>query len=287
MPDTLECLASLAASASPPAVVLVDNASRDLDTCAAERACPGVRLVRAAANGGYAGGCNIGARAANETGAEYLWFLNNDVVVAPDAAARLAAALDADAAAAVTGPVVRYYDTPGLVWSAGGRVHPWLGYTRHVAYRASSPPAGVRAVDFVSGAAMLVRHAAFEQLGGFDEAYFHYFEDADLCARGAARGWRSIVVPDAVVRHKVSASAGTRGSDRLNRAQAYYFARNRVRFVRRNWRGARRAVALAAQPALVAYECAKALRAGNAAEARGRIEGLADGVRGRVGARRV
>jgi GT2 family glycosyltransferase len=287
MPDTLECLASLGASPSPLGVILVDNASADLDACAAERVCAGVRIVRAGANGGYAAGCNIGARAAAALTPDYLWLLNNDVVVAPDAAARLVAALDADPSAAVAGPVVRYHDAPELVWSAGGWVHPWLGYTRHVAYRAAAPLPGVRMVDFVNGAALLVRQTAFEQLGGFDEAYFHYFEDADLCARGAARGWRSIVAPDAVVRHKVSASAGTRGSDRLNRAQAYYFARNRVRFVRRNWRGARRAVALAAQPALVAYECAKALRAGNAGEARGRIEGLADGVRGRVGARRV
>src|SRR4029079_2157536 len=104
--DTVECLASLAASRPAPAVVVVDNASPDLDPCAAERACPGVRVVRADANRGYAGGCNLGASAAEDPAPTALWLLNNDVVIAPYALAHLLAALDADASVGVAGPLV-------------------------------------------------------------------------------------------------------------------------------------------------------------------------------------
>ena len=114
----------------------------------------------------------------------------------------------------------------------------------------------------MNGSAIAVRREVLEALGGWDERYFHFFDEADLCDRARDAGWKSCVVPGEPVRHKVSATTGHRGSARFNRAQAYYFARNRVRFFARRSRGWRKATSLAMQAPLVAYECVKALVGG-------------------------
>ncbi len=284
--DTLACLRSIAAAGGgPAAVVLVENGPGDLDEGAARSACPGVRIVRLAENGGYAAGCNAGARGAFAAGAGAVLLLNNDVAIEPGTLETVAVLFETHPRAAVAGLPVVYEDDPGRVWFAGGRLNRWLGYTRHMGFRARELPRTEAAVDFITGAAIAIRREAFERLGGLDEAYFHYFEDADLCERVRLAGSECWLAPGPAVRHMVSAAAGVRGSNRLTRAQAYYFARNRLRFVRRGLRGVRRITALAAQPGLVAYESLKALAQGNPAEALGRVEGLVAGVMGRTGPR--
>jgi GT2 family glycosyltransferase len=139
-------------------------------------------------------------------------------------------------------------------------------------------------VDFVSGCAIAVRREVLTRAGAFDASYFHYFEDTDLCARARAMGYACAVVPDARVRHKVSASAGERGSNRMNALQAYYFSRNRTLFVRRTFRHARHVTAMLAQPLLLMpYEVAKDARDGNWSAARARVRGVIDGLLGRSG----
>jgi GT2 family glycosyltransferase len=285
MDDTRECVASLAASAGAAMrVVVVVNGPGDFDEAAARAALPALTVVRAPRNEGYAWGCNRGLEALPD--AETVVVLNNDVVVAPDAIARLDAELRNHPDAGVAGPVVTYFDDPGVIWSAGGRVHPWLGYTRHIAFNRRTLPSPMPRVDFVSGCTIAVRRDVLERAAAFDPSYFHYFEDTDLCARIRSAGYACAVVPDAHVRHKVSASAGERGSNRMNALQAYYFSRNRVLFVRRTFRGVRRLTALLAQPLLLLpYEAAKDARERNWSAARGRVAGVIDGLLGRTGPR--
>ena len=141
----------------------------------------------------------------------------------------------------IAGPIVTYYDDPTLVWSAGGALRRTLGYTRHAGFRSRHAPDSDRHSDYVSGCAIAIRREVFDRVGELDERYFHYFEDVDICERARKLGYHSVTVAAASVRHKVSAAAGERGSNRLNRAQAYYFTRNRWLFVRRNMNGAQRA----------------------------------------------
>ena len=285
MDDTRECLASLAASTGAAMrVVVVVNGPGDFDEAAARAALPGLTVVHAPRNEGYAGGCNRGLEALPD--AETVVFLNNDVVVAPDAIARLDAALRNRPDAGVAGPVVTYFDDPGVIWSAGGLAHRWLGYTRHIAFNRRALPSPMPRADFVSGCTIAVRRDVLDRTGAFDPSYFHYFEDTDLCARARDAGYACIVVPDAHVRHKVSASAGERGSNRMNAVQAHYFSRNRVLFVGRTFRGVRRLTALLAQPLLLLpYDAAKDARERNWSAARARIAGVIDGLLGRSGPR--
>ena len=286
MADTTECLASLtSAGADGEDVVAVVNGPGDFDETAARAACPGLSIIKRPDNAGYAAACNEGARHVFASGAAVALLLNNDLTIEHGAIEAIAAVFDAHPLAAVAGLPVVYYDEPTRVWFAGGRINRWLGYTRHIGFQSSVLPTEPARVDFITGAAIAIRRDIFEQLGGLDEAYFHYFEDTDFCERARIAGYETWLAAGPPVRHKVSASAGVRGSNRLNRNQAYYFARNRLRFVRRTFRGPRRVTALIAQPKLVAYECLKAVAAGNWPEARGRIEGLIAGLKSRRGPR--
>ena len=287
--DTRECLESLARLAHPNLdIVVVTNGAGDFDAAVAAAACPSVETIALPMNGGYAAGCNAGARMLLGRGADVVLLLNNDTTVAPDLIAPILAAFDAQPRAGIAGPIVTYYDDPALVWSAGGTLRRTLGYTRHAGFRSRHAPDSNRHSDYVSGCAIAIRREVFARVGELDERYFHYFEDVDICERARKLGYHSVTVAAASVRHKVSAAAGERGSNRLNRAQAYYFTRNRWLFVRRNMSGAQRWTALASQlGALFPYEMAKALLARNWPELRGRAEGIVDGLRGRDGARDV
>jgi N-acetylglucosaminyl-diphospho-decaprenol L-rhamnosyltransferase len=207
----VECVATLR-SQGVAELVVVDNGSRDGSVDDLRRRFPDVDVLTAGANLGYGAGANRGLAA---TRAPYVLVCNPDLSLPPGAVAALVEGLEADPGAAVAGPLIRTptgerYPSarqfPSLVDAAG---HAMLGlfvpsnpFTR--AYqRTDLPPAGGGAtpVDWVSGACMLVRRTAAEQVGGFDEAYFMYAEDVDLCWRIGNAGWTVLYVPAAEVTH--------------------------------------------------------------------------------------
>jgi len=198
-------------------VVVVDNASSDRSVEAVLASDPDVVVVATGANLGFGSGVNRGAETA--TG-EYLLVLNPDTVVEPGTVKALSHALDIDARLAAVGPRIESVDGslypsvrsfPNL-WVASG--HAFLGlawptnpFTRR--YRMLDWDHGHPAadVDWVSGACMLVRRSAFEAVGGFDERYFMYVEDVDLCWRLGRAGWRIGYEPAGRVVHALGASS--------------------------------------------------------------------------------
>ena len=195
-----------------PEVVVVDNGSADGSVEALLGADPDVRVVRPGRNLGYGAGANRGASACG-AGAAYLLVCNADVDLEPGAVESMAAVLDADARLAIVGPRIENPDGslypsartfPALGDALGhaalGLMAPRNRFTRR--YRMldwdHSAPAEV---DWVSGACMLARRSAFDELGGFDEAYFMYLEDVDLCWRARRAGWRVAYQPGARVVH--------------------------------------------------------------------------------------
>jgi len=197
-----DCVESLHAQTMPPRELLVvDAASTDRSVEVAEKL--GARVLHAD-NRGLGSLYNLGARAAS---AEYVLLSNNDVAYEPDCLAHLAAALDAD-------PVRFAADPTQLGWSDGRVIHARTTLRRGRLWREYLPGLhlddAARAdaiVPTVSahGAAMLVRRRALLELGGFDESFFMEWEDLDLCWRAWARGWPSVYVPDARLRHRVGA----------------------------------------------------------------------------------
>ena len=196
-------------------VTVVDNASSDgSERCAAARG-PRCRLVRNARNRGFGAAVN---QAVARTAAPRLLILNPDCRIGSGAAAALGAALGADGACGLAGPAVLGDDgvvqgsargDPDMLTGLFGRssplrrLLPGAAAARHNvrdADLAGAGPGGA-CVDWVSGACMLVRRSAFDAVGGFDERYFLYREDADLCRRLRKGGWSVRYVPAARVRH--------------------------------------------------------------------------------------
>jgi GT2 family glycosyltransferase len=169
-------------------VIVVDNASTD-DSLRVLRAIPGIRLIANDCNPGFGGGANLGAAAAS---GEFVAFLNSDALADARWIATIAPWMDANGFDLASSVVTSF----GKVWFAGGRWIPALG-----AALTSHRP--MPECDWVSGCALVARRTAWERLGGFDERYFMYFEDVDLCLRARAAGFRVGVHPGALVTHDV------------------------------------------------------------------------------------
>ena len=221
--DTLDCLASLQKLRDTQAeVVVVDNASSDDSVRRIKDAYPWITLLQSAANLGFGGGCNLGLRHAMRAGAQFAWLVNSDATVDPAALDEMLALAVAQPQLGAVGSVICEMGTKDQiqVWG-GGQVSLWFGTSRHL--RAAG------ALDFVSGASMLLRVQALHNTGLFDEqAYFMYWEDTDLSLRLRHQGWHLGVAEKSRIWHKESASLG-KGSVALDE----YFTRSAVRFLRR------------------------------------------------------
>jgi len=206
-PHLRRCLAALRAQRFRDIeVIVVDNASSDGSDAIVAREFPEFLLLRQAANLGFAAANNIGARAAR---GEWLALLNNDAFPEPEWLAQLAQATrdypdcggfascqlsDADPSR-LDGAGDSYHNI-GLAWRAG-RGQPF-----------GPPWDAPRPVFAPCAAAALYRRASFLEAGGFDEAFFCYFEDVDLAFRLGLTGQRFMYIPQARVRHIGSASHG-------------------------------------------------------------------------------
>lgn len=207
--DTIACIDSLRASSRAiDSVLLYDNGSTDGSGAAlAEHfaADPFVHVTLNADNLGFARGVNAGIRAAIERGATRVLVLNNDTIVDPACVELLDQALDAHPRAAMAGPTIPYHDRPDTIWQAGGD---WsrLKAGLHVPLKnrpLTERPAAVTTCTFLTGCALLVRREAFERAGLFDERYYFYGEDADLCRRMLRADFDLLYVPDAIALHKI------------------------------------------------------------------------------------
>jgi N-acetylglucosaminyl-diphospho-decaprenol L-rhamnosyltransferase len=228
-------------SGTAHSVLVVNNALDDNEVRSVVDAVPGVRLVDAPRNLGYGGAMNLGVAESPES--EWVLIANPDLTFTPDAIANLIAAAHRVDGAAAIGPVI--YTPAGEIYPSARRLpslrngighalfspvwrrNPW---TRAYLADRENPPRE-RAAGWLSGACMLVRRAAFEQVGGFDEKYFMYFEDVDLCARLGRAGGKIVYAPSAVVTH-----VGGHSTDRINRqmirvhhASAYKYLAARYR----------------------------------------------------------
>lgn len=224
--DTLGCLASIDAATYPElSVVCVDNGSSDGSADAVEASFPDVRVSRLAGNLGFAGGMNVGIRAALEAGADHVLTLNNDMVVEPGFVEPLVAAVAGDSRVAAACSQILFADPPHRIWYAGARFRARRGYHgRHLHY--GCPPFGPETppypTDRACAGAMLVPRSVLERVGLFDESLFAYGEDVDWSLRARSEGIHVLVVPASVVWHKVSASSGGESSP----ATIYYDLRN-------------------------------------------------------------
>ncbi len=245
-PALARCVERLRLEA-PAELVVVDNGSRDGSLDELRRRVPDVSVVDPGRNLGYGAAANRGAAATN---APTLLVCNPDLEVGPGSIGVLAEALATRPGCGLVGPLIRdaggrRYPSarrfPALTDAAGhallGLFAPDNRFTRsyHQAHLAET--SAVEEVDWLSGACLLLKRSAFEEVGGFDESYFMYAEEVDLCWRLARAGWTSAYVPAAEVTHLQGVSTDSHPYQMI-----FEHHRSLLRFAARSLSGWRKAL---------------------------------------------
>ncbi|WP_298669348.1 glycosyltransferase family 2 protein [uncultured Sphingomonas sp.] len=221
---TLRAVETLLANAGPVAmrVVVFDNASADGSAEAVAAAFPGIETIAHPENIGFARANNLVAQTVTTP---WLCLLNPDTETHPHAIANLLAFAKARPQAGVTGGRTVFPDgslNPASCWR---RITPWSLFTQTTGLARAFPRSSlfnpeamggwrrdsVREVDIVVGCFLMISTALWRELGGFNRRYFMYGEDADLCLRARALGYRPMITPDAQIMHLVGASTRKRG----------------------------------------------------------------------------
>jgi N-acetylglucosaminyl-diphospho-decaprenol L-rhamnosyltransferase len=208
------------ASTSPVALVIVDNRPESGSAAATLVAGRGGRYLALPNNPGYGGGMNAGV-ATLPPSVEWVLLSNPDVVLHPGAIDALLAAGEADPRIGAVGPAVLTSDgsvypsarqVPSLRLGIGHALfvnlwhdNPWTRRYRHD----EAGAVVARDAGWLSGSCLLVRRTAFEELGGFDDNFFMYFEDVDLGMRLTKAGWRNRYEPTSLVTHSGAHSTDT------------------------------------------------------------------------------
>jgi GT2 family glycosyltransferase len=240
--ETRDCLNSIYGQAHRHAieVIVADNASSDGSRESVRDEFPQTCLVAHSTNLGFCAGNN---RAVPATSGRYVLFLNSDTVVTEGALDALIDFADASPDIGIVGPKLLNLDGslqyscrrfPNL--GAGffrntplGRLFPKNRYTQD--YLMSDwDHASVRDVDWVSGAALFIRREALEQTDGFDEGFYMYCEDVDLCYRAHEFGWRVVYYPEAVIYHIIG-----RSTNKVPTRMTYAFHRSMYRFYKKHY----------------------------------------------------
>ena len=241
------CLQSILAAvdgSAPPRtleILVVDNASADGSAAMVQAEFPTVRLIANDRNRGFTAANNQGLAASQ---GRYLLLLNPDAELMDSALAEMVGCMETHPEAGVLGPQLLYPD--GSVQSSRRRfptlatalvestvVQEWWRDNRVLrrCYMLDTPPAPgePQPVDWLVGACLLVRRAAYEQVGGLDEGFFMYSEELDWCRRIKGAGWQVLYLPTARVIHHEGKS-----SEQVVPARHIHFQSSKVRYFRKH-----------------------------------------------------
>ena len=234
------------------ALVIVDNDSQDgsFEVLSATVAARGwdrgpqqVRVLQSGRNGGFGAGNNVGIRAGLPGGEkpDYIYILNSDAFPAPDAIRALLAHLEAHPATGFAGshihgpegePHHTAFRFPSIAgeFEQAARLGPISRLLRN-AVVAPPLPEQTQRVDWLAGASLMMRHSVLDQIGLFDERFFLYFEETELCLRAAQAGWPTDYVVESRVAHIGSASTGMKTWERIPRfwldSRLYYYTKTK------------------------------------------------------------
>lgn len=235
--DTIKCLGSLnEIDYGNFEVVVVDNGSEDNSAAKLEEFINNssfkfqVSNFAFKENKGFAGGVNAVINN-NLRNTDYFLLLNNDTIAAPNFLTKIINIAENDKKIGIAGPMIYFYNKPDYINSAGSKVN-WLmnkgayiGYNEKDDGQFGDKP---YEVDYISGACLLVKKEVIDKIGLMPEEYFLYYEDTDWNFRAKKLGYKSVLVPDAKIWHKESASASKIGIGYI-----YYHVRNGILFNKR------------------------------------------------------
>ncbi len=226
--DTIECIKSIFNSSYKDYdIVIVDNGSTYEEGKYLKKELPSVDIIENGINLGFAKGCNVGIRYAIDVKkAEYILLLNNDTIVSPECISELFKTINRNEDIGIVGPLIYNYINYLSIQSASISLKKFSlkNITDYLSEDEVERP-------FLTGCAMLISASLLSKINGFDEKYFAYWEDLDLCIRTRKEGYRIVLAPKAKIWHKGSMSTG----GYLNKKAYYYYIRNSLYFYKKNY----------------------------------------------------
>ena len=229
--DTCELIESLPLGNHSMEVIVVDNASKEDEASILEKRYPNIKVIRSNKNLGFAGGNNLGIKAAR---GKYLFFINNDTLLShqPSAIDSLISRLESDEKIGIVCPKIRF------AW--GNNPLQFAGYTPLSRFTMRNRSIGFGETDkgqydtphstpYAHGAAMMVKREALEKVGIMPECYFLYYEELDWSMMFTRAGYTIWYEPACTIYHKESQATGQNSP-----LKVYYLTRNRLLFVKRN-----------------------------------------------------
>lgn len=230
---TLELLNSLTQSAYRNIeIIVVDNASTENPTSQIKEQFPNVQVIVSDKNLGFAGGNNLGIRAAK---GKYLFFLNNDTEIVPDSIRPLVDFCEQHADAGIVCPKILFYNSGETIQYVGSsRINAFTGRNERPGFGEVDRGQfnAAEKTDLPHGAAMMVPRSVIDATGLMPEIFFLYYEELDWAETIKKMGYNIYVVPDARIYHKESMSVGKNST-----LKTYYMTRNRLLFMRRHTKG--------------------------------------------------
>jgi GT2 family glycosyltransferase len=208
-------------------VYIVDNASSLESVKYLQENYAEAKIIENANNDGFAKGNNDGIKAALADGCDYVFLLNMDTVIEPDALAEMVKATEADEKIGAVQARLMLFDNKNIINSLGNETH-FLGFGYSSGYGETWSEKNSKFkiqnskfyIMYPSGAAVLFKKAALEEVGSFDEEYWMYNEDQELGWRLLLAGWKNVLAPEAVVYHKYEFSRSI--------SKYYWMDRNRI-----------------------------------------------------------
>jgi GT2 family glycosyltransferase len=285
--DTLECVESILRVEGAYRVIVVDNGSNPSNDQAIRGVFPNITVIRSEENLGWSGGNNLGAREAIRLGSDWIFLLNNDVVLRDNWYSCISSVLASDSWD-VFGPIILDYLPPHAVQTEGvnfnRRGKPIFERIRVGVSQSSGETRTdeLKECDIVNGCAMIIRSRIFDQLGGIDDRFFLIAEESDFCLRARKMQARIGVMHDALVLHKHSVSFKRAGRP----LQLYYDTRNLGLLIRKHPSGTGCNGTLRTWYSYlkaVHYAYSKEIEYSNPPGARAVAEGFADFLLGRFG----
>jgi GT2 family glycosyltransferase len=248
--DTCELIDSLPLEDQSIEVIVVDNASKEDEATIIENRYPTIKVIRSNQNLGFAGGNNLGIKAAH---GKYLFFINNDTLLRPQTSCfpstesekisiahfrHLIYRIESDEEIGIVCPKIRF------AW--GDNPIQFAGYTPLSKFTMRNRSIGFGETDkglydlahptpYAHGAAMMVKREAIDKVGLMPECYFLYYEELDWSMIFTRAGYSIWYEPACTIYHKESQSTGQNSP-----LKTYYLTRNRLLFVKRNVKGTRK-----------------------------------------------
>ena len=216
--ETIDSVLSLEYDAN--SVLLVENSSDKKIIQKIRAHFPELTIIENKKNLGYAGGNNEGIRKALASGADYIFLLNNDVILEGDVLNKCVSAMEKSPDCGACQPMIVTFENKDTIWSAGTHMH--FGYPRLFLKGKKLLKNEIKKSPFgLVGCSILFRRSALEQTGLFDESLFLMHEETDWCIRAKKMNYSLLIISNAVVSHKISASIGM-----FSKIYLYYIGRN-------------------------------------------------------------